>query len=180
VELPFDRPDVSRPRRELVTVEPGRVTNIDTWFEEPTSGLDMLAGLEIDPPHVSLAWLSALRSDVATSLILSRTPLELALMPLPVSVPSLFTAAYGTEPTPHDEEHALRWNASWRENLADTTSLGEEEMESLVPEFEEYRALFLSALRIHGEFHDVTDQLQTSLPERQGAGLDLGLVLEGN
>ena len=55
----------------------------------------MLAELNIDPPHVSLAWLSALRSETATLLILSRRPLELALMPLPVSVPGLFAAAYG-------------------------------------------------------------------------------------
>ena len=179
VKLPFDRPE-SSDRRELLAVESSRVTHIDTWFEEPAIGLSALTELEIDPPHVSLAWLSALRSETATLLILSRRPLELELMPLPISVPGLFTAAYGTEPTVHEDEHALRWNESWRADLADTTSLAEQEVESLESEFEEYRALFLSALRIHGEFHGVADELQAYLPGRQSAGLGLGLALEGN
>ena len=180
VKLPFDRPDAAPPRRELLAIEAGRVTQIDTWFEPTTSGLELLADLEIDPPHASLAWLSALRSETETLLILSRRPAELGLMPLPVSVPQLFTSAYGAEPTFHDDEQASRLNATWRAELADTTYLAEQELESLDSEFEEYRALFLSALRIHGEFHGIADELEASLPGRQRAGLELGLALEGN
>jgi hypothetical protein len=179
VKLPFDRPDVQA-RRELLAVESGRVAHIDTWFQPPTSVLDMPADLEVDPLHGSLAWLAALRSETAALLILSRRPLELALMPLPVSVPRLFSAAYGAAPPAQEDERALRWNESWRAAVADTTFLDEVEIESLEEEFEEYRALFLSALRVHGEFHDVAAELRASLPDRQGAGLDLGLTLEGN
>ena len=67
VRLPFDRPDADR--RELLAVEFGRVTRIDTWFELPTSDLDLPADVEINPPHVSLVWLSALRSETSTLLI---------------------------------------------------------------------------------------------------------------
>ena len=101
-------------------------------------------------------------------------------MPLPASVPRLFAAAYGAEPTFREDEQALRWNESWRVNLADTTYFGEVEIESLDSEFEEYRALFLAALRLHGEFHGVADELQAFLAERQSAGLELDLTLEGN
>jgi len=178
VKLPFDRPGAPA-RRELLAVESDRVAQIDTWFEPTTNGLDLAAALEVEPRHGSLAWLSALRSETSTSLILSRRPLELALMPLPVSLPALFTAARGEDPTFRGNEQASRWNDSWRASVADTTFLGEIEMEALEPDFEEYRALFLSALRIHGEFHGVATELQASLPERQKAGLELGLSLAG-
>ena len=140
----------------------------------------MLPELEVGVPHGSLAWLSSLRSETAALLILSRRPLELGLLPLPVSMPTLFTAAYGTEPPFQEDERAPRWNESWRAVASDTTFLAEEEMESLDTEFEEFRALFLSALRIHEEFHGVVGELRASLPERQGAGRDLGLALEEN
>ncbi len=179
VKLPFDRPE-AQARRQLLAVESGRVTHIDTWFEQPTGGLDIPSELDIDPAHGSLAWLSALRSETATSLILSRRPLELALMPLPVSVPRLYAAAYGAEPTFREDERALRWNESWRAMVADTTFLAELELEILESEFGEYREVFLSALRIHGEFHGAAGELQASLPERQASGVDLGLSLEGN
>ena len=180
VALPFDRPDGAPPRRELLTVEEGRVAQLDTWFEEPASGLDMLAELEIDPPHASLAWLAALRSETATVLLLSRRPLELALLPLPVSVTRLFSVAHGAEPTFTEDDRAARWNDSWRAGLADTPLFAEEEESDFESGFEEYRALFLSALRIHGEFHGDAEELQASLPGRQGAGVEFGLALEGS
>jgi len=179
VKLPFDRPDAPL-RRELLLVESGRVTQVDTWFERPTVGLDLPAQLEIDPAHGSLAWLASQRSATETLLILSRRPLELTLMPLPLSVPRLLTAAYGIEPSFREDEQASGLNQSWRENLGDTTFIADLEMESLEAEFEEYRTLFLAALRIHGEFHGVGDELQASLPLRQDAGQELGLVLEGS
>ncbi len=179
VSLPFDRPEVQA-RRELLVVEFGRIARIDTGFEQPAGGLDLLAELEIDPQHGSVAWLSGLRSETATSLILSRRPLELALMPLPVSVPTLFAAAYGTQPTFQEDERAVAWNESWREIAADTTYLDALEMDAFESEFEEYRDLFLSALRIHGDFHGNADELQGALSERQGSGAELGLELEGN
>ena len=101
-------------------------------------------------------------------------------MPLPVSVSRLFEAAHGVEPTFREDEQASRWNESWRAMVADTTFLAEEELERLEPGFEEYRALFLSALRIHGEFHGITNELQASLPERQRAGRELDLALDGS
>lgn len=179
VRLPFDRPEVQA-RRELLVVESGRVAYIDTWFEQPAGGLDLTGELEIDPQHGSVAWLSALRSETATSLILSRRPLELTLMPLPVSVPTLYAAAYGAEPTFQEDERAQGWNESWRAMVADTTFLDELEMESFESEFEEYRDLFLSALRIHGQLHGNADELQGALSERQGSGVELGLELEGS
>ena len=180
VKLPFDRPDAARARRELLAVESSRVTHIDTWFEPPTSGFDMSADLGIDPPHASLAWLSALRSETTTLLILTRTPPKLALMPLPVSVRRLFTAAHGTEPAFHEDERASGWNESWRAGLTDTPFLGEQEQSSFNSEFEEYRAVFLSALRVHEEFYGVTGELEASLPGHQRAGVELGLALAGN
>ena len=101
-------------------------------------------------------------------------------MPLPVSVPRLYAAAYGAEPVFQEDERALQWNESWRASVADTTFLAELELEILESEFEEYRDLFLSALRIHGEFHGAAGELQAALPGRQEAGLDLGFSLEGN
>ena len=179
VKLPFDRPEAPA-RRELLVVESGRVTNIDTWFEPMTNALDLPEELEVEPRHGSLAWLSSLRSETATLLMLSRRPLELELMPLPASMPRLFASAHGATPTFREDEQAPRWNESWRASVADTTFLDEIETEALEPDFEEYRALFLSALRIHGEFHGVANELQASLPERQRAGLELDLVLDGD
>ena len=180
MKLPFDRADAVPGRRELLAVEAGRVAHFDTWFEPMTSDLEMLVELELDPPHASLAWLSALRSETATLLILSRRPLELSLVPLPVSLPSLFTAAQGAAPPFREAERASRWNESWRADLPDTPFLDDPEREALESEFEEYRTEFFAALRIHGEFHGLGGDLLVSLPERQGAGLEFGLALEGN
>lgn len=179
VKLPFDRPE-AQTRRELVTVESNRLASVDTWFEPATGVPDMPADLEVDASHPSLSWLSSLRSETASLFILSRRPLELTLMPLPVSLPTLFAAAYGVDPAFDEDEQAVRWNDSWRATVADTTYLGEAEMRSLTSEFDEYRALFLAALRIHGEFHGVEGELQASLPARQHSGLELDLALERN
>ncbi len=178
VPLPFDRPDADR--RELLAIESGRVTRIDTWFELPTSDLDLLAAVEINPPHVSLVWLSALRSETSTLLIRSRRPSELALMPLPVSVRKLFAATHGADPSFQEDARAVQWNESWRADLTETPLVGDRERSSFDSAFEEYRDRFLSALRIHGEFHGLAAELQASLPDRQHAGVELDLTLDGS
>lgn len=179
VKLPFDRAETAS-RRELLAVEAGRVAQVDTWFEPSSGGPGLPDDLEVEARHGSLAWLSAVRSETETLLMLSRRPQELGLMPLPVSVPSLFAATHGVEPTYVEEEQAPSWNESWRASVADTTYLAEVELEALGADFEEYRDVFLAALRIHGEFHGNTSDLQASIPRRQRAGVDLDLTLEGN
>lgn len=180
VKLPFDRADAPQGRRELLAVQSGGVAQVDTWFDASTNDLDMLAGLDIDPPHASVAWLSALRSETTTLLVLSRRPLELALMPLPVSVASLYAEAYGGELVLAESEQASSWNESWRADLTESPFLDDQEREALDAEFEEYKSSFFSALRTHGDLHGVTSELLVSLPERQASGLDFGLALEGN
>lgn len=176
VTLPFDRAEAPA-RRELLTVQADRMASVDTWFEPTSGGDDVPSELDVEYAHGSLAWLASLSSDTTSQFILSRAPLEVTLMPLPVPVPTLFTAAYGAGPSFRADENASRWNQDWRAALPDTTYLAEVELEDLESAFAEYRDVFLTALRVHEEFHGIAGELQASLPSRQGAGLALGLTL---
>ncbi len=184
VALPFDRRKKdagSGVLRELLTVRDGRLRWVDTRFDDAPGVYNeaVAAGAfpELAPPPAALAWLARRAPTEGTTFLLSnRPPWRLELLPLPVSLPTLFEALHGRPPAAFEDDRYAIWvEADWR-SPAPAPFTAEQRAE-LAGGFALYAADLRAALRGDGELHRTLAALRADLGSRQAAVASLELSL---
>lgn len=185
VAMPFDKRKKdggSGVLRQLLIVEDGQLTHLDTRFNDKrgvyTDAVAKGIFPELHPPSATLAWL-ARRSPIrgTTFLMPNQAPYEVRLLPLPIPLLALFQADRGYQPAGFRDERLERWTlANWR-NEANDKVISPEFWKEMRAEFPAYASAFRSALRLEGQLHHSAEDLKRALPRRQLATAGLGLNL---
>lgn len=186
VALPFDarkKDGGSGILRELLTVRDNRLTYINTRFDD-TGGLytsSVAEGLfpTLEAPAPTLAWLSQRCPVVGSTFLMSaRSPYEISLLPLPVSLPDQFQTKNGRLPGGFEDDRIRQWTTQVRRaQRRNPSPFSEAEVAALKTEFGQYAESFRNALRAQGALHETTMGLRAELPTRQAAASDLQLSL---
>lgn len=172
--------------REILTVRGDRMTRVDTRFGERSSlFLDAMATgtfPDLVPPHPALAWLAARRPlPESTLLVDNKPPHAASLMPLPVSVETLFEWRYGRAPAPFIDDRLRRWLPSaTRDASAKRQSPFNAEEEALLQkEFAEHWRDLEHALRAHAAVHRSPEPLRAEAARRSLASFAAGVPTGG-
>ena len=186
VALPFDlrrKDGGSGILRELLTIQDGRLSAVDTRFDEAghlyAGRLEVGVSPELIPPPPELAWLTRRCPTAGITFLLSNlAPYDLSLLPLPVSLPDLYALKEGRPPRVFEDERHLQWTrAPWRPNAVDHLPFTDIEASELHSSFEAYAVSFRRALRADAALHRSFSHLRQLLPTRQTAIADLQLRL---
>jgi len=186
VALPFDerkKDGGSGVRREILSVDGGRASVLNTRFEEVRGLFNeavALANLPVlgSQPAV-LVWL-ALENDAAevSFLMSASAPHDLRLLPLPISLPRLYELHTGHPPLRFEDERYRAWEEGWRPSGdAISPPFDESETAELRSAFESHRVAFARALAADAQRNQAGALYARSLPDRQRAALDLGLAI---
>lgn len=182
VALPFDlrkKDGGNGILRELITIHNGNSGIVNTRFQD-TPGIfaDLISESKfpiLASPSAELVWLAQQNSTQRVTVLLSNVePLDVSLLPLPVSLPELFEALNGRRPNGYYDNRFASWN-SWPPITG--APLSSSELVEMRAEFELYSASFRRAIRVDGEFHRTVNYLEAQLPLRQISGSELALDL---
>lgn len=184
ITLPYDKRKKdgrTEPLRELLTVDGDTLMKVDTRFND--AGLLYVSTVvdgklsTLGPPHPAVAWLSARCPTAETTLLMdNKPPHDVSLLPLPVTMSSLYESLYGRLPELFVDERYRRWT-SWTTTLPAAPPFTDEQQARLREDFARYAKDLRIALRNHGLFHQKLDALRGLLPGRQTSVADLGLKL---
>jgi hypothetical protein len=184
VELPFDKRKKdggSGVLREILSVEGGRLSVVNTRFEEVRGVFNERIALgappTLGPQPQPLVWL-ALRNPIAeVNLLMSNeAPYPLSLLPLPISIPRLYERRNGRPPIRFEDRRYVDWVQGWRpQGEAQQFPLDSSELAELQPAFEVYANSLRLALSMDAARSGQGDALVAGLSERLTAISDLGL-----
>lgn len=186
VSLPFDlrkKDGGIGVLREIITVQGSRSFHVNSRFEDvPGIYAEMVTEShfpDLLPPPPALEWLSAARGSAETTVLMSNLPpYDVSLLPLPISIPTLFQAMTGRLPDGYFDERFRRWS----ETDVDSADLpfDESEIAEMHQAYAEYQANLRNGLNQNAAFLDSHGTFHESALSRQESGKVLGFSLTMN
>lgn len=188
MKLPYDKRKKdggSGVLREILTVDNDALTKVDTRFNE--AGLLYVSTVvdgrfsSLAPPPRSLAWLAKRCPTTETTLLMdNKPPFKVSLLPLPITMSTLYKLIHGQPAASFVDERYRRWAPqSWAATLPSSPPFTQDQRAVMRKRFAEYSRDFLAALRSHGTYYQKVDELRKLLPERQKSIVDLDLKIGG-